>query len=139
MVTAAALQSQVRQVMSRPVAGVDVTASMREIADLLTSNEISAVAVLAGGRFVGVVTERDVTTQVSVCTDPDLVRADEMVTYAPVTVAATDTLSDAAHAMLDAGVRHLPVVEGDEVVGVLSLRDVARLLLAGQEAEATVG
>lgn len=123
------LQHAVSRLMSWPVAMVDVTATMDQVAEALAANEIGGVAVTAGGRFVGIITERDLATHLANGANPANLRADEMVTHSPVTAAPTDTVLSAARAMVDAGVRHLPVLDGDDVVGMVSIRDVTAVLL----------
>lgn len=129
-VTAVAdLKDPVERLMGWPVATVDVTTSLVEAAVALADNDIGAVAVNAGDRFVGVLSERDLAVRVAGDGIADAV-VEDVVTYDPVTVARTETVMDAARAMVDAGIRHLPVVEDGEVVGMLSLRDVTAVLLA---------
>ncbi|MFP5333911.1 MAG: CBS domain-containing protein [Actinomycetes bacterium] len=120
----------VSRLMSWPVASVGMTATMREVTEALAANEIGVAAVMAGDRFVGVVSERDVATHLAEGANPDHLIVEEMVTLAPVTVSEGDTVLHAAYAMVDAGVRHVPVVdESGDVVGMVSLRDVAAVLL----------
>ncbi len=123
------LHDEVSRLMSWPVAFVDLYSNMEQIAEALASNEIGAAAVLANDRFVGIVTERDLSTHIASGGNPEHLVGEEMATYAPVTVAPTDSVLDAARAMVDAGVRHLPVVDGNEMVGMVSIRDVTAVLL----------
>jgi CBS domain-containing protein len=86
------------------------------------------VVVLDGGRPVGIMTERDLMRAVARGLPGDAVVADYM-TKDPETIAADDTTQHAAVLMLHGGFRHLPVVEGDDVIGILSIRDLMRIAL----------
>ncbi|MFZ5870434.1 MAG: CBS domain-containing protein [Actinomycetota bacterium] len=124
------LHDAVSRLMSWPVASVAMTATLREVTEALAANEIGAAVVYSGDHFVGVVSERDVSTHIADGANPDHLLVEEMVTLGPVTVSPNDTVLAAARAMLDAGVRHVPVVnDEDDVVGMVSLRDVAAVLL----------
>lgn len=127
--TATALQAPVSSVMSWPVAMVDLTATMGDVAEALASNEIGSALVMAGEKFVGIVTERDLVTHLANSANPDHLLAEEIVTHTPVSVSPHDTVLVAARAMVEAGVRHLPVLDGDEAVGMVSIRDVTAVLL----------
>lgn len=124
------LHDAVSRLMSWPVASIAMTATLREVTEALAANEIGAAVVYSGDHFVGVVSERDVSTHIADGANPDHLLVEEMVTLGPVTVSPNDTVLAAARAMLDAGVRHVPVVnDEDDVVGMVSLRDVAAVLL----------
>jgi len=123
------LQDEVSRLMSWPVAFVDLYSNMEQIAEALASNEIGAAAVVASGRFVGIITERDLAEHIAGGGNPEHLVGEELATYSPVTLAPTDTVLDATRAMVEAGVRHLPVVEGEEVVGMVSIRDITAVLL----------
>ncbi len=127
------LDDEVSRLMSWPVASVDLYSNMKQIAEALAANEIGAAAVVANDRFVGIVTERDLSIHIASGVNPEHLVGEEMATYSPVTLTPTDTVLDAARAMVDAGVRHLPVVDGEEVVGMVSIRDVTAVLLTELE------
>jgi CBS domain-containing protein len=128
------LRDEVARLMSWPVATVDISAELPEILEALASNDIGAAAVTANERFVGIISERDVLRLLADGANPETISADELVVYSPVCASPDDTVLSAGHAMVDAGVRHLPVVEGDEIVGMVSLRDVTAVLLLQAEA-----
>jgi len=125
------LHDAVSRLMSWPVASVETTATLRELAEALAANEVGAAVVVSGARLVGVVSERDVVSHLAAGVDPDRLAVEEVVTLDPVTVAADRTVLDAARDMVEAGVRHLPVVnDHGDVVGIVSLRDVTAVLVA---------
>ena len=86
--------------------------------------QIGALPVYEERRLIGIVTERDLTAALAEGADPATTRVAEYMTEQPVTVAPDDDLEVAARRMAELGVRHLPVVDGTRLVGVLSMRDL---------------
>jgi CBS domain-containing protein len=123
----------VNSLMSWPVATVEITDSVAEVSRELAADEIGAVLVLQDGVLVGVVSERDVAEQLGVETDPTQLTAGDVMSVDLVTVPPEAPILEAARIMLEARVRHLPVVSDGLVAGILSIRDVFRVLLAMAE------
>ena len=111
-------------VMSKPLATIDHAASLRDAAEQLAAGGIGALVVLRGAGLVGVLSERDVVAHVAVGADLDHLMVGEVMQGEVVTTTSDATVWDAAVAMVRADVRHLPVLLGDQVAGMLSVRDV---------------
>ena len=118
----------VREHMSRNLLSVDPGETITEVAQRMVERNLGAVLVLDGGRLVGIMTERDVLRAVARGLHGDALVAEYMTTD-PETIAPDDTTQYAAVLMIHGGFRHLPVVEGDDVVGILSIRDLMRIAL----------
>lgn len=116
----------VRSLVHRPAVYVQPDATLRRLAVLLTEEAIGAALVRGPYGAEGLVSERDVVQAVADGADPDQVRVVEVMAEELVTVAPTDHLVDAVLAMLDADVRHLPVVENGVHYGMISARDALR-------------
>src|SRR5215218_4256586 len=116
----------VRKHMSRDLLSVEPGDRIAEVAQRMAERNIGAVLVLDGGRLVGIMTERDLMRAVARGLHGDAVIAEYM-TKDPETIQPDDTTEHAAVLMIHGGFRHLPVVEGDDVVGILSIRDLMRL------------
>ena len=101
--------------------------TLLDAAGQMNCYQIGALPVYEERRLIGIVTERDLTAALAEGADPATTRVADYMTEQPVTVAPNDDLEVAAQRMAEIGVRHLPVVEGNRLVGVLSMRD---LLLA---------
>ena len=86
--------------------------------------QIGALPVYDERKLIGIVTERDLTAAIAEGIDPATTRVVEFMTEQPVTVGPDDDLELAARRMAELGVRHLPVVDGGRLVGVLSMRDL---------------
>lgn len=119
-----AADATVKSLMKWPVATVDGATSLRAVAEALAADELGALAVVERDRLIGVIAERDVVQQVAAGVDPGQTRASDVMSTDPVTVAPGDSLDQARASMREAAVRHLPVVDGDDLVGFVSIRDL---------------
>lgn len=117
----------IQEIMSGDVLAVGGEVSLAEAARRMHERKVGAVVVLEGDRLVGILTERDVLR--AVATDRVDAAVSESMTHAPDTVDPTETTGHAAALMIHGGFRHLPVVEGGRLVGIVSIRDLMRLAL----------
>ena len=101
-------------------------ATVQEAAVLMATHRVGAIPVLeVGGRLAGIFTERDLLNRVvAQGLRPESVRLAEVMTPDPVTVGVGASLVDSLTIMLERRFRHLPLVEGERVMGVLSCRDI---------------
>jgi CBS domain-containing protein len=118
----------VREHMSRNLLSVEPGETITEVAQRMVERNLGAVLVLDGGRLVGIMTERDLMRAVARGLHGDAVVAEHM-TKDPETIEPDDTTEHAAVLMIHGGFRHLSVVERDDVVGILSIRDLMRVAL----------
>ncbi|MDH3247776.1 MAG: CBS domain-containing protein [Acidimicrobiia bacterium] len=102
--------------------GRDVT--LADIASLMISEDVGSVAVVDGSTLLGIVTERDMVRALAADTDANMATAREWMTVDPDVADPDLSVEDAARWMLTAGYRHLPVVEGTRLMGVVSIKDV---------------
>ena len=102
--------------------------SIIEVAQRMVDRNVGAVLVLDDGRLTGILTERDVLRAVARGLRDDARVADCMTAH-PETIGPDDTTEHAVVLMLHGGFRHLPVVEGNDLVGIISIRDLAPLVL----------
>lgn len=118
----------VSKVMGIPPVIVPPDVSLRAVAVSLCTADVGAAVVLRGEEVIGVLTERDVVRALAEDADPDTVWSGDVMSSDPIWVGPDDSLERALQLMVEAGVRHLAVMDGDELVGVVSLRDVALAL-----------
>jgi len=98
---------------------------LTDVAKTMVTTDSGFVAILDEGRLDGVITERDLVRALAREPDPGAATAADHATRGLVTAAPDDDLSAVARRMVDADVRHLPVVdEHGELLGVVSMRDV---------------
>lgn len=101
--------------------------TLREAARMMAARQVGAAVVVNPDHAgVGILTERDVLTSVGSGESPDAETAGEHCTQDVVFASRNWTLEDAAATMVRGGFRHLVVVEGQDVVGLLSMRDIVR-------------
>ena len=125
--------SPVRSLMVWPVATVESDASLGEVAEALAADEVGALCVVENDGLAGIVSERDVVTHLAAGADPSHLTAGEAMSPDLVTVAPDDTVLEAARRMQDCQVRHLPVLDGGLIAGILSIRDVLGVLVGDAE------
>jgi CBS domain-containing protein len=99
--------------------------TVRMAARTMSERKVAAVLVMENERLVGIITERDMTTRiVAVDRNADATKCREIMTANPDTLSPHDTAVDAINMMRSRNYRHLPVVEGMKVVGMVSVRDL---------------
>jgi CBS domain-containing protein len=117
-----------RNHMSRNLLTVEPGLPLKEVAERMVSRDVGAVLVTEGGRLTGILTERDVLRAVAGGISDTTLVSDWM-TRDPETMEPDETTGQAAVLMIHGGFRHMPIVEGDDIVGMLSIRDLMRVVL----------
>jgi CBS domain-containing protein len=117
-----------RNHMSRDLLTVGPRDPLGETAQRMVDRDVGAVLVMEGKELVGILTERDMLRAAAAGIKDDMVVADWM-TRDPDTMSPDDTTQHAAVLMIHGGFRHMPLVEGNQVVGMLSIRDLMRVVL----------
>ena len=118
----------VADLMHKPAVVVHEGITLADAAKVLDANKVGAAAVLDGGEhLVGMVSERDLLRSVGHCIDPGSTGINEVMTRDPVTLRTTDTVAAALDIFRDRRFRHLPVMEGHRVAGILSTRHLVRV------------
>ena len=102
-------------------------ATVFEVARTMTEGRVGAVPILDGDTIVGIFSERDLMQRVVVAgRDPKTTRVSEVMTRDVVTAMPDESVDASLEKMKRAGCRHLPVVDGGRVLGVISMRDLLR-------------
>jgi CBS domain-containing protein len=117
-----------RNHMSRSLLTVEPGLGLKAVAERMVAKDVGAVLVIENGRLVGILTERDILRAVAGGITDDTLVSDWM-TRDPETMEPDETTRQAAVLMIHGGFRHMPIVDGDEVVGMLSIRDLMRIVL----------
>jgi signal-transduction protein with cAMP-binding, CBS, and nucleotidyltransferase domain len=113
--------------MSELVLTIGPAHTLREAARMMAARHVGAAVVVNPDHAgVGILTERDILMSIAADESPDAEVAGEHCTQDVVFAARSWTMEGAAAAMVRGGFRHLVVVEGQEVVGLLSMRDIVR-------------
>jgi len=118
---------KVEDAMIEDVVTITADATVKKAVDLMNKHEIGCLIVVSNGKAVGIVTERDMLNRVlAQRRDPDRTKVSEIMTT-PLVVAEPDMeLEEAARQMFKMKVKKLPVVSKGELVGLITLTDIAR-------------
>jgi CBS domain-containing protein len=114
--------------MHGDVVCTDLGATLRELAETMTDQEVGSIVVTEMGQVVGIVTERDIVAAVGEGLQPDAVRASDIMSEGPLCADPDDTVRFVVQQMMQANIQHVPVVGSGRPVGMLSIRDLFRAL-----------
>ena len=115
----------VRDIMTKTVKTVRINASVREAVRRMNKFNIGAIIVLERKRPVGILSERDILKRiVEQCIDPSTVKVKEIMSSPVITINPDNSIEDAARLMTKKGIRKLPVVEDDRLVGIVTSVDL---------------
>ena len=110
--------------MKTRVVTVETNDSARLAVLRMLEEQVGSVAVCDEGKLVGIFTERDVLALSGDGTDLEGISVGDVMTRGPITVAADVSILDAARLMGERRIRHLPVVEGEHLLGMIGIRDL---------------
>lgn len=131
------MEDQIRKVLDTKgphVEKIDVSATVCSAVGLMNERAIGSVVVFDGPKLAGIFTERDVLVRVvGDRRDASTVRVGDVMTRALLTIDLTTTVEQAMAIMTARRCRHLPVVDGDRVVGLVSAGDLTRWVIRDQE------
>jgi CBS domain-containing protein len=128
---------RVSDAMSKPVLIVGPDHTLRQVAELMAARRVgSAIVIDPDSAGVAIMTERDLLNAIGAGLDPDAERVSSHLTREVVYAVPDWTLEQAAVTMARGGFRHLVVMDGGDVRGIISVRDIMRVW-AQQHAEVT--
>lgn len=120
---------EIREHMKRDVKTCSGNGSVAAAAKKMAKHNIGSLIVAKGDTPIGIFTERDLVKRVvALGKDPDKVRVGDVMTRELITVDAGESVGAAYHIMVARGVRHVPVVEKGHLVGIISQKDLAKVL-----------
>jgi CBS domain-containing protein len=120
----------VREIMTGNAECASVNDSLVDVARKLRDLDVGALPICGDdNRLAGMITDRDIVVKcVAEGGDPNSVKASELAEGKPVTVGADDSVEEALRTMSRHGVRRLPVIDGHDLVGMVSQADIAKNL-----------
>ena len=116
--------AQLRDIMTTQVLTTSGERPVAEVTGMMVNARVGSAVVLQGSWLAGILTERDVLRAAASHSDLTESPVSQWMTRDPVTATPDTTTEEAAVLMLSNGFRHLPVLEGRELKGVVSIRDV---------------
>lgn len=122
------MAEQVRDVMTPDPACVSATDTADKAAQLMRDRDVGSIVVTEdAGSVAGIVTDRDIVVRaVADGKNPAEVKVSEVASGNPTTLSADESIGDAIQRMRQENIRRLPVVDGDQPVGIVSLGDLAK-------------
>ncbi|MGC9118293.1 MAG: CBS domain-containing protein [Thermoproteus sp.] len=109
-------------IAKRPAITVEPSATIEEAARIMTERRIGFLPVVSSGRLVGVISERDIVRAIASGASPKA-PVEEVMRREVVTVNFNDDVEAVWSLMREMGIRHIVVMRGDEIYGVISIRD----------------
>ena len=119
---------KVSEIMTKATVTDAAQDTLAEAAARMWNAQTGSLLVMEGEHLLGIVTERDVLRAIAHGMDPQQVPVKDLMRTDVITVGPQTTLKEAAKLMATKWIRHLPVVEGSRVVGILSQRDLTGVL-----------
>lgn len=122
-------------VRDRDLISLPPTATVKEASELMSEKNIGALAIMEGTKMVGILSERDIVQRcigVQGC-DPTKQVVSNIMSHPVITIDRNLSLGVAVVIMMEQGIRHLPVVNDQRVLGMISLRQVVEEFRKGLE------
>jgi CBS domain-containing protein len=116
--------AKLSEIMTGSVFQTTPETTVTEVCKAMEKGRFGSAVVMQGAWVAGIFTERDVVRVAAAGADPQTAAISEWMTKDPVTVTPGADSEEATHIMVSQGFRHLPIVDGKEVVGIVSLRDL---------------
>jgi CBS domain-containing protein len=121
----------------RALHAVPVIVTVYEAVVAMNQHRIGAMLVMDGAKLAGIFTERDVLTRViSASLDPKVTPVSQVMSSNVLTIAPEATVQQVMDIFTEKHCRHLPVIQGDKLVGLISIGDVSRWVANAHRAEA---
>jgi CBS domain-containing protein len=126
----------IASLLSRASITVQHDQTLKQVAQILSRNNIGAVPVLDDtDKLVGIISERDLVRSINGQVDIDTGMAAELMTTQLVTSSADISSSELMTLMTEHKIRHIPIVKGNKLLGIVSIGDVVKRLLEKLESE----
>jgi citrate synthase len=127
---AAKSERTVGDIMSAPVVSATAAETIAAVAQRMREQKVGAVVIVDGeGRATGILTERDMLRFAAAGSDASTAKVSEWMTADPDTVAPGVAARQAFESLSQHGYRHIPVVDGGKLVGIVSMRDLMRIAM----------
>jgi CBS domain-containing protein len=115
---------------------IEPTATIRQCAEMMQRSSVGALLVLEEGRLIGIVSERDIVRKIIIeNVDVNKALVLDIMTKHPLTVPPSLTVTEGMRLMTEKRFRHLPVIDQDKLIGVVSIGDLTRCAMLAKERE----
>jgi len=117
----------VAEIMSAPVVTASSSETIAQAAEQMRENSVGSVVVVGGERPIGILTERDLVRFAASGAEASVTKISEWMTGEPETVEPSTDVAFAFQKLADRGFRHIPVVDGGRLEGIVSMRDLMKI------------
>jgi len=119
------LSTKIGDIMTKKVIRIDANMTALEVARLIVKHEVEGFPVTENGKPIGIVTGWDLLTKVvAKGTNPHKVKVKEIMTPSPITCSPEDTVLEVAKLMTKHGIKRVPVVKNNKIVGIFTPYDI---------------
>ncbi|KAA9025996.1 CBS domain-containing protein [Niallia endozanthoxylica] len=125
---------KIRDIMTDDVECCSLLDNMYEVAFKMKELNVGAIPIVDEGKLVGMITDRDITVRGVAEKNPGSTKVEKIMSDKLITVTADTPTKEAAKLMSEHQIRRLPVVEGDKLIGIVSLGDFAIRKLTDEQA-----
>jgi CBS domain-containing protein len=126
--------AQILKRKGNDVWSVSVDATVYQAIEIMAERRIGSLLVLDGGKLVGIVSERDYARKVILMGRSSReTQVREIMTAPVIYVRPEDSVDECMKIITEHRIRHLPVIDGEEVVGIVSIGDVVKWIMSAQE------
>lgn len=115
---------KVKDLMTKEVITVRPNTSIVDVAKVMKEKNIGSVPVCEGNSIVGIITDRDIVLR-NIAMENEHKTAKDIMTKSPTSISPNDDIHSAAHIMAEKQIRRLPVVDSNNLVGIVALGDIA--------------
>ncbi len=134
MNTTGTIDQVLKQKSFNKVLQISPEQTVREALSLMAENDVGALLVISGEKLVGIFSERDYARRGILQGHSSInTTVREIMTSHVVSVTPRQTVEECMNRMTDGHFRHLPVLEGDRVVGIVSIGDLVKWVIGGQQ------
>ncbi|NQD67569.1 CBS domain-containing protein [Bacillus haikouensis] len=117
--------TKLERIMTKEVESCTLLDNVYEVAVKMKENNVGSIPIVDGDRIVGVITDRDIVTRCVAEKHPASSKVEDIMSRDLITIGPDADVSEAAHLMAENQIRRLPVVDGNTLVGMVSLGDFA--------------
>ena len=125
---------KIKDIMSKDVECCSLLDNIYEVAVKMKELNVGSIPIVDEGRLVGMITDRDIVIRGVAEKNPGSTKVEEIMSDQLVTVTSNTTTQEAAQLMAEHQIRRLPVVEGNNLIGIVSLGDFATHQMTDEQA-----